>query len=107
VNLVLGKWAQVFSPRDLCPWFSGLRYWSMVVRLYLLCHHLPGLVFSDSEHTLTTRTNRQQSKHICPPALTTHMRPTHKDSSPARTAMPSHMPRAYPRFAWRVATSTP
>jgi hypothetical protein len=64
VNLVLRKWAQVLSPRDLRPWFFGLRYWSMVVRLSLLWHHLPGLVLSDSEHTLTERANRQQSKRI-------------------------------------------
>jgi hypothetical protein len=107
-GLVLRKWARVFSPRDLYPWFLGLNYWSRVVRLFSLRHHLPGLVLSDSDTLSPSAPIANKASAYAPPAPTTHMRPTHKDSSPARTGMPSHMPRAYAvRLESRDNRSTP
>jgi hypothetical protein len=65
VNLVLKKWAQMFSPRDL---------WSVVFQMTLLvlgCLAVfsvaspRGFGLIGQRHTLTKRANRQQSKRIC------------------------------------------
>ena len=69
-----------------------------------LLYHLTGLVLSDSDTLSPSAPIANKASAYAPPALTTHMRRTHKDSSPARAAMPSHMPRAYARWVCRVAT---
>jgi hypothetical protein len=86
----------VFSPRDLCPWFFGLCYWSRVVLLSFLWHHLRGLVLSDSDTLSPSAPIANKASAYALSALPMHMRPTHKGSSPAGTAC-SHICRAHTR----------
>jgi hypothetical protein len=64
VNLVLGKWAQGFSPRDLLSVVAddviGLGLFA-----YLFCGITSRVGLIGQRHTLTERVNRQQSKRIC------------------------------------------
>jgi hypothetical protein len=59
-------------------------------------HHLRGLVLSVCDTLSPSAPIANKTSAYAPPALPTHMRPTHKGSSPAGTACP-HICRAHTR----------
>src|SRR4051812_18584708 len=77
------------------PVVFGIRYWSRVARTLLARHHLPDVILLDGDTLSRSAPIANTASAYAPPALGMNMRPMHKDSSPACTAMTSHMPRAY------------
>jgi hypothetical protein len=77
------------------PVVFGLRYWSRVALTLFVRHHLPGAILPDGDTLSPSAPIANTACAYAPPTPAMHMRPTHTDSSPAYTAMPSHMPHAY------------